>query len=304
MRLCVTSIAPKRRGKPCSFKKFSTTAPTSGTAFGSLISFGPRCSTIFFATFRIKIETELLDAPKAFRGFSITSFLANVVKKNSHLTLHCNWISYLGLLLLRIGPQDWNWVKKKHTHTLDRDIRKFSTHSLSATSLFKHFSHHGFVRPGFMQHDRLDWLRFLFSNYRPLREICVLLCKSIWRIWRPWSWQSDPIIINKLRNVSILSICRWKIHDYYSWFKIKTSDMNNHIRRENNHILFEICLLKIMLETKTRDLCLIHPLIHHLEVSSWANLKLLTQQLLLMISKSNIWFKAVPFYITNSYITK
>ena len=79
--------------------------------------------------------------------------------------------------------------------------------------------------------------------------------------------------------------------------------MNNHIRHENNHILFEIFLLKIMLETKTRDLCLIHPLIHHLEVSSWANLKLLTQRLLLMISKSNIWFKAITFYITNSYIT-
>ena len=44
--------------------------------------------------------------------------------------------------------------------------------------------------------------------------------------------------------------------------------MNNHIRHEKNHILFEIFPLKIMLETKTRDPCLIDPLIHHLEVSS------------------------------------
>ena len=123
---------------------------------------------------------------------------------------------------------------------LDRDMWKFSTDSVSAISLFKNFSHHVFarLRLSFIQHDRPDRLRFLFSNnlflfsrdandaniWR-LWEICTLPCKSIWSIWRPWSWQKDPNIINKFRNFSILSTCRSKIHDCYTWFKIKTSDM-------------------------------------------------------------------------------
>ena len=65
-------------------------------------------------------------------------------------------------------------------------MRKFSTHSVSATSLFKNFSHHAFVHPGFIQHDRPNRLCVLFSHNLSLfildaddakiwwlREICV-----------------------------------------------------------------------------------------------------------------------------------
>ena len=116
-------------------------------------------------------------------------------------------------------------------------MRKFSTHSVSATSLFKNFSHHEFVRPGFMRHDRPNRLRFLFINNLFLfilsvyinakiwrvRETCASSCKNIWSIWWPWSWQSDPNIINKFSNVFILSICRSKIHHCYTTFFYKES---------------------------------------------------------------------------------
>ena len=192
-------------------------------------------------------------------------------------------------------------------------MRKFSTHSVSATSLFKNFSHLAFVRPGFIQHDRPDQLRFLFSNnlflcildandakiWR-LREICALRCKSIWSIWRPRSWESDPNIINKFWNVSVLSICRSKIHDCYSWFKIKTSDMNTHIRHDNGVSFSKFFFWKSCSKQKLERFIFINILC--LKVSSWANLKFLTRRLLLMISKSHISFKAIKLstvYITN-----
>ena len=63
----------------------------------------------------------------------------------------------------------------------------------------------------------------------------------------------SPNIINKFRNVSILWICRSKMHDCYSWFKIKTNDMNTHIRHENR-VYSRNFPFENMFETKTRDL--------------------------------------------------
>ena len=190
---------------------------------------------------------------------------------------------------------------------------KFSTHSVSATSLFKNFSHHAFVRPGFIQHDRPDRLRFLFSNnlflfildandakiWR-LREICALRCKSIWSIWRPWNRQSDPNVISKFRNVSILSICKLKIHDCYSWFKIKISDMNTYFRLEDPVCFSKFFFCKSCSKQKLEIFIFIDILC--LEVLSWANLKFLTRRLLLMISKSHISFEAITF--STVYIKK
>ena len=72
-------------------------------------------------------------------------------------------------------------------------MQKYSTRSVSAASLFKNFSHHEFVDPGFIQHDRPGRLRFLFINnfflfilgvcinakIRRLQETYALSCKSI-----------------------------------------------------------------------------------------------------------------------------
>ena len=43
-------------------------------------------------------------------------------------------------------------------------MRKFSTHSVSATLLFKNFPHYAVFGSGFIQHDGPDRLRFLFCN--------------------------------------------------------------------------------------------------------------------------------------------
>ena len=133
-------------------------------------------------------------------------------------------------------------------------MQKYSIHSVSAASLFKNFSHHAFVHPGFIQHDRPSRFRFLFINnlflfilgvcinakiWR-LQETCALSCKSIWSIWWPWSWQSDPNIINKFRYVSILSICKSKIHHYYTPFLYKQSIFDS--RPENCVSFSKKCL--------------------------------------------------------------
>ena len=176
-------------------------------------------------------------------------------------------------------------------------MRKFYTHSVSASLLFNNFSHHVFVRPGFIQYDRTNLFRLLFSNNLLLlildandakiwllREIFGLRCKSI---WRPWRWKSDPNINNKFSN---------------SW--CKTSDMKTHSRHENwvffsNFFFWKSCS-KQKLGIFRQFFIFINN--HCLKVSSWANLKFLTRRLLLMISKSHISFKAITFSVV--YITK
>ena len=58
-----------KTAKSWAFKKFSVSASTSATVFGSLMRSIPRCSAIISATFRIKIEAKLLDMSKAFGVF-------------------------------------------------------------------------------------------------------------------------------------------------------------------------------------------------------------------------------------------
>ena len=225
---CVPSITPKQWGKPWAFKKFSVSASTSVTFFGSLISSGTRCLKL-----------------------------------------------------------------------------------LNLFTLLKNFSYHVFVRSCNIQHDLTIQLRFLFSNNLflfildvndakiwHLREICALHFKSIWNIWRPWSCQSDPNK-SKFRNASIFQICRSKTHDCYSWFEIKTSDNDTHIRHENQVSFSKFFFWKSCSKQKLEIVIFINIL--RLKVLSWTNLKIL-RRLLFMISKSHISFKAITFLTV--YITK